>query len=77
MSTDADAELARVREKFAPMDLRSLAGWAVLLIAMLVAAQFKHVDWFLVAGMLSVPVTWEVTKHRLRRHTEEFARAAR
>lgn len=77
MSTDADAELARVRAKFAPMDLRSLAGRAVLLIAILVGAQFKDVDWFFVAGMLSVAVTWEVAKYRLRRHAEEFARAAR
>lgn len=77
MSTNAEVELARVREKFAPMDLRSILGWSALVVAMVIASRFKHVDWYFFAGMMSAPVIWEFTKFRLRRNAEGFARASR
>lgn len=71
--TSAPVELARVREKFAPLGVGSFLGWSALLIAMLVASHFKHVDWYFFAGMLSAATTWEITKWRLRKNTENFA----
>lgn len=77
MSTNADLELARVREKFAPMELRAFLGWSTLVVAMLLASRFRHVGWYFFAGVVSGPILWEFTKFRLRKNAEEFARASR
>lgn len=77
MTLDPDAEYDRTKAKYPPFGLRDAIMLLALVAIVGVVSLYRRVDWFLIGGMATGLVAWEITKARLRRNAREFARASR
>jgi hypothetical protein len=68
-------ELARVSAKYAPMRPSEVILWFAALAVMAIVARYRDVSWVFFAGTVFGAVVWEITKLRLRRNAQSYARA--
>jgi hypothetical protein len=73
VTLDPADERERVHRTYAALSRRGIAGWCLVLVALLVLGRFLTVHWWHFVGMLAGLVAWEVTKLRLRRNADHFA----
>ncbi len=73
MTLDPLEERERVHTKYAPMRGRDVVFWSLGVVALLVASLWVSVGWYLLAGIVTGLIAWEITKLRLRRQADRFA----
>jgi hypothetical protein len=71
---DSVHERERVYATYAPLRRRDLLTWVIGFVGLLAASRFVTVDWFFYAGLIASLVGWEITKLRLRKNADRFAR---